>query len=348
MPPSVPHFTLVMSYAEFALVQQAARSATARFSGDAELRVDLGHSGDEVTWNVTINDAKFMELLDGALTERVSGISGAADSIEAARNAPVIDRATALSTRDRVHEALLAPSYELTTIEGTLRHDHGQWAVRSVDCDVPLSAGTVLSLADALVGHEVVASGVVRKAGILDAIRLVEKRPNTLDLFVMSLCPFARRAEASILPRLSVTAGGQPEVRVHYIFYAAKPDSREGFTCMHGEPEVRENLVQMLLRDEHPGQFPAYLQLRALSDEPWEVLAARAGLDATSLLRIAHRIASDRDELIAREYTYVALQCGVRDGSPTIAWEGRNIDRISEVPMLAGLATTVDRCGETP
>lgn len=348
LPASVPHYRFALSYGEFAVVQDAARSAMENPGEEVELRVDLGRSGDDVVWNVTIDDAKLMDLLDHELSDRVSHLRLDADSARTASGASVRDRETLPSARDRVHEARLAPGYDLTTIEGTLRNDHGRWSVRDADRDVPLGVGTELLLPEALVDHDVVVTGFVREAGTLEVLRLVEKRANTLDLFVMSLCPFARRAEASILPRLTGTSGASASMRVHYIFYAPGPGSHESFTCMHGDAEVRENLVQMLLRDEHPRQFASYLQLRTVSDEPWESLAARAGVDGASVLRIAHRVESDRNALIAREYAYVARQCGVRDGSPTIVWEGRSVERVSEVPLLAGLATTGDRCGGTP
>jgi hypothetical protein len=342
--PSVPHYRLALSFAEFSVLHDAAQAGVAKYGGDADLHVRLARSGDAVVWNVEITSTKLMEVLDYWMAERIAQLVGGLDFSVTLGDTARVALQTAKATHAKVREARQAPIYDVTTLDGVLERIGDGWAISTRAGRVPLTISEQLAGPAALAGHKVIATGIVRVAGTLDALRVLERRVNTLDLFVMSLCPFARRAEAEIIPRLLAARGTRPALQVHYIFYPLAAGPNGPYTCMHGEDEVRENLVQMLLRDEHPVAFLPYLQLRATSDEPWGVLAARAGLDAGDVLRISRRISADRQALIQHEYDYVARVCSVRDGSPTFLWESQSVDGVQNVPLLADVASPTGSC----
>jgi hypothetical protein len=100
----------------------------------------------------------------------------------------------------------------------------------------------------------------------------------------------------------------------------------------------------MVIRDQFPSQFHAYLLARAGSDQPWQELATRVGLDPTATGFITAEIVRNREALMAMEYAYwrdrvVPLE------SPTYLWEGRPIKDVAEVPGMKGLAVTAGSCG---
>src|SRR6185503_5003946 len=102
-----------------------------------------------------------------------------------------------------------------------------------------------------LVGREARVQGSIRELDVLTADALREVHANTLDLFVMSQCPFGRQAVHSVVEELlQQPSGNRPALRVRYIFYEQKDaQGNTSFTSLHGEPEIVENLVQIVLQE---------------------------------------------------------------------------------------------------
>lgn len=68
-----------------------------------------------------------------------------------------------------------------------------------------------------------------------------------VELFVMSHCPFGTQAEKGILPAVR-TLGDKVDFKVKFVYYV-----------MHGEKEVKEQLVQYCIQKEQPNKFLPYL-----------------------------------------------------------------------------------------
>lgn len=112
-------------------------------------------------------------------------------------------------------------------------------------------------------------------------------RENTLELFVMSQCPFGVSAENSILEGekdKALPAGTKLEI--HFIGDAKK---KEGggweFSSLHGEPEWQENARQLFISRRFPDKFRAYLleRNRDIKSPDWEKAARTAGIDAAAV-----------------------------------------------------------------
>ncbi len=70
-----------------------------------------------------------------------------------------------------------------------------------------------------------------------------ESRPVTVDLFVMSKCPYGLSAERSLFS-LERQLGDQLKLNLHYI----STDLRNGsFVSLHGESETKGNIIQLCL-----------------------------------------------------------------------------------------------------
>jgi hypothetical protein len=70
----------------------------------------------------------------------------------------------------------------------------------------------------------------------------------TVELFVMSYCPFGTQIEKGMLPVLE-TLGNKIDFKLKFCSYA-----------MHGEKELQENLVQYCIQKEQPSKLNAYLK----------------------------------------------------------------------------------------
>jgi len=149
-----------------------------------------------------------------------------------------------------------------------------------------------------------------------------------------------------------------PLLEIRYLFYKKPPptmtDGQSGppapespWWCMHGEGELHENLVQMLIRDRHAEFFFAYL--RARLEQPtvdWKTVARLAGLDSDAIRGIESSIDTDtdRDAIIQTEHDYVAGLHGITDGSPTWIWESRVIPDIRRIRRFKDLNLTGGSC----
>jgi hypothetical protein len=226
-------------------------------------------------------------------------------------------------------------------LAGVLEHSDSAWTLRTADGPLRLRPPLPASAA-AWIGHEVVAKARPAEAGF-EVHHLFARRRNTIDLFVMSLCPYGQQVETELIRQLREAAGGVlPALQIHYILYS-RPADKGRLTSLHGKAELREDVVQILLRDRHPEVFWSYLLLRARSADPWEAVAARAGLSPGAIRDIQRSIRTDGYEVARREYEDVALERGVADGSPTLAWEGLTAASV-QIPERPRVATTAGGC----
>jgi len=81
-----------------------------------------------------------------------------------------------------------------------------------------------------------------------------------LDLYVMSQCPYGVLAEQTVVPRVR-EFGERLDFNLHFI--AAEDDGcASGFSSLHGQREVDEDIRQLVMLQEHPGQFVDYILAR--------------------------------------------------------------------------------------
>jgi hypothetical protein len=233
----------------------------------------------------------------------------------------------------KLREAMREPIWKPLAWAGTLTRSDTSWAVTSDSGLIKVNLRYMPAVVARLAGHDVVAEGVARTADIIDVTRMAERSANTLDLFVMSQCPYAKLAEKAAMARMPK----QPDLklRVHYILYRTWEGDSPVYSSMHGESELTEDVVQILVRDTHPRVYHDYLRLRAESDVPWRTLASRAGLSSAEIERIATRSLLERDELLRMEFDTVAGLFAVHDGSPTYVWQGVPIQSLRDVPGTA-------------
>ncbi|HNW44232.1 MAG TPA: hypothetical protein PKI19_06985 [Elusimicrobiales bacterium] len=106
---------------------------------------------------------------------------------------------------------------------------------------------------------------------------------NTLEVFVMSHCPFGVMAEASVFD--AEKNGLLPpglKVELHFIGDAKKNGAGDWeFSSLHGEAEWQEDARQLFIARRFPEKFRSYLaeRNREINSPDWQKAAQAAGVD---------------------------------------------------------------------
>lgn len=168
------------------------------------------------------------------------------------------------------------------------------------------------------------------------------RKPNTLEVFVMSQCPYGAMAENKIIEAQKL--GRIPKdikVDVRYIV-SMMPDG--SFRSLHGSPEWEENVRQLIIKDKYPNKFWKYLEIRNRDYQSslWDVAAEEAGINPAIFRKQWKRGL----ELLKKEAEY-SSKVGI-SGSPTFLWEGRVLTDMGGLAVIPGLAGIVQSEGGRP
>ena len=143
----------------------------------------------------------------------------------------------------------------------------------------------------------------------------------TLELFVMSYCPYGVQAEEKIIPIVK-KFGDKIDFKLQFIAQEKEEPSPQDitpFTSLHGYPEVAENIRQLLISREYPDQYLDYILCRGKKlDKSWEECAQKLGIDVAKIQALFD---SPEAEQLFRENIKRAAELGVR-ASPTIFVDG--------------------------
>ena len=153
------------------------------------------------------------------------------------------------------------------------------------------------------------------------ASRIARMGKPTLELFVMSYCPFAVQAEEKLIPIVK-RFGEQIDFKLQFIAQAKEETSAQDitpFTSLHGYPEVAENIRQLLIAQEYPDRYLDYILCRGKKlDKSWEACAEKLGIDVARIQKLSD---SPEAEQLFRENIARADALGVK-ASPTIFVDG--------------------------
>ncbi len=143
----------------------------------------------------------------------------------------------------------------------------------------------------------------------------------TLELFVMSYCPYGVQAEEKIIPIVK-EFGDEIDFKLQFIAQEKEKPSAQDitpFTSLHGYPEVAENIRQLLITQEYPDKYLDYILCRGKKlDKSWEDCAEKLGIDVA---KIQSLFDAPEAEQLFRENIQHAAALGIR-ASPTILVDG--------------------------
>ena len=153
------------------------------------------------------------------------------------------------------------------------------------------------------------------------ASRIARMGKPTLELFVMSYCPFGVQAEEKIIPIVK-KFGDKIDFRLQFIAQEKKEPSAQDispFTSLHGYPEVAENIRRLLIAKEYPDKYLNYILCRGKKlDKSWEDCAEKLGIDVE---RIQKLFDTPEAAQLFRENIQRAATLGIK-ASPTILVDG--------------------------
>jgi hypothetical protein len=341
-----PHQVLKLTANEYSILNEAEADGLLKYGGSGDFQVTMAEVGNEVTWTVTIDNPRLMELLGIFVGEKTVKLVQGLDPNSLDPSEKVALEAVKSLTQKMEH-AQKNPIWDSLRLSGLVVRQGANWVIQSGG-DVFTLVGGKLEELKSLNGKLVVANGFVKVPGQFEVASFVEKKANTLELFVMSFCPFGQKAEANLLAFIdSTNAMARPKIEIHYIFYKQQKEGKDVFVTLHGEEEMVEDLVQMVIRDNYPQIFQIYLQVRATDDStPWQQLVENLGLRPSDEAAIEKLITTRRDEMIKNEYNY-AVQYGITDGSPAYVWESEPVSNLNKIKESAGLdAVKVETCSQ--
>ena len=149
------------------------------------------------------------------------------------------------------------------------------------------------------------------------ASRIARMGKPTLELFVMSYCPFGVQAEEKIIPIVK-KFGDKIDFKLQFIAEEKEESSTQNitpFTSLHGYPEVAENIRQLLIAQEYPDRYLDYILCRGKKlDKSWEECAQKLGIDVAKIQALFD--APEAAQLF-RENITRAAELGIK-ASPTI------------------------------
>ncbi len=156
----------------------------------------------------------------------------------------------------------------------------------------------------------------------------------TLELFVMSYCPYGVQAEEKIIPILK-KFGNAIDFKLQFIAQekvAPATQNISPFTSLHGYPEVAENIRQLLIAQEYPDRYLDYILCRGKKlDKSWEDCAQKLGIDVAKIQALFD---APEAEQLFRENIARAADLGIK-ASPTILVDGHKF-RVNQLLRASG------------
>jgi len=332
-----PRYELKLNLNEFSILNNAIVAGLNKYGGDAEFKLKMAKEENEIFWTLMLANTRAIEVLGYYLAEKSADLIRIINFDNLDANGKIALN-TIKSLSAKVEYAQSNPVWDLVRISGSIVEDSSKWFIAGEQGKLQIT-GNKLAELQAAKGKTIIARGYVKVQDQIEVVRFAEKKANTLELFVMSQCPFGKNAEVSLINYLQNRSGkNQPQLDIRYIFYTNEQNGKKTFASLHGEEEIMENLVQMVIRDKYPQFFHRYLLKRADDHYPWEKTAKVIGMKDDEIKAIGQILATGREALIQKEYNYVVETYGQVEASPTYVWEGERVTDIRQVDAFKDLA----------
>ena len=331
------HSVLKLTLNEFSILNVSEMDGLLKYGGSGDFRLSMAKEGSNVVWNVTVDNPRLMELLGIFVGEKTMKLVQSLDPNNLEPNQKIALEAIK-SLSQKLQYAQNNPVWDSVKLTGTVVQQGTNWMFQTKDETFKLVGGK-LAEAGTRNGKPIIADGFVKVPGEFELTSFIDKQTNTLELFVMSHCPYAQQAESKLIAFLSQTnLAFKPQLEVRYLFFKAQKDGKDVFGSPHGDDEVTEDLVQMAVRDIHPDRFLAYLRERVIHpDSPWKSLAEKAGLNAADIALLDKMITDQRDSMMRGEYETMINRYGIVDASPSYFWEGEQVRDLRRIEVFKGM-----------
>ncbi len=158
-------------------------------------------------------------------------------------------------------------------------------------------------------------------------------KPNVLEIFVMSQCPYGVMAEGLVIN--AIKDGKLPAdktVKLRYIVNYDKANNT--FQSLHGSGEWEEDVRQLLIAKYYPAKLWKYLEIRNKDyrSSRWDKAMEEAGINVS---KITKKFDTEGVELLKAEAAY-GDEYKV-NASPTFLWEGKELLDFGTVSQKDGM-----------
>jgi len=338
--PDQATYYVSMELPEFSMFNNSLITGLSRRGGGAEfnLQVIKMPQMEQACWVISAQNPAVMqacsqwvalESLDVVSSTNFAQLDGSIT--------PTLDALGALGRK--LKTAVEHPGWPVHRVVGRFSANGGKPMVTLENGQSIALAGVPTGTTSPLEQMQVRAAGSVREAVQLTVSAFAPVSTDTLEVFTMSQCPFGQQvvpALARFIKEQKASGNEAPKLNVRYIFYKVSDDPESDYFTLHGAAELKENLVQMFIRDTFSDKFLPYLLARFTNPTTeWQLLAQQVGLSDTDVQMLQLLIQSNAKMAIAQEYRYVHDLAGVEDKSPTYMWNGRLIDSPQQADTFA-------------
>ncbi len=164
-------------------------------------------------------------------------------------------------------------------------------------------------------------------------------KKNTLEVFVMSQCPYGAMAENTILEAMkNKTIGKDIKIKLRYIASLQQMGEgvtfKETFRSLHGSAEWEEDVRQLLIAKYYPSLLWKYLEIRNKDYQSslWPEALQKAGIPMD---KINKEFNTTGKALLKADIEY-GEKFGA-NASPTYLWEGRILGDARSLSNIKGL-----------
>ncbi len=331
--PQPPRYELVLNTNELTMLSESVSDGLNKYGGSTDFELNAAKSSRGTLWKVTIRNPKLPDVLKYWISEKSLEVVKAVNPDKLSPDDKTALKAVK-SLADKTDAARNNPIRDEIKISGTITVENSNLFIRGTGFQY-LVTGKYTDAIKKIKDKPVIMRGVVKVKDQIEATHVLVRKENTLELFAMSLCPFAQKAENSIISFTDTLPDAQkPAVSIRYIF----DFKNNKFGSMRGEPEVMENLVQMVIRDDFGEYFHPYLLKRNKDEKtPWQELAKGIGISDETVQSIEGKIAKERKKLIQTEYNYAVRTYGTISRSPTYVWESEIIPDMRKTEIFKNL-----------
>jgi hypothetical protein len=330
-----PSYIAKLSLIEFSILNGCMVDGIGKYKGNIKLEVDISYLDNQVTYFLKTTNEKVFEVLNLYVAQKSIELIKVVDLNNPSPNDKITLSAIA-TLSGKLDFSLKNPIWDIQKLTGIVTKQGDSIIIKTNDNKLLLS-GEKVNEANSLINKHVVLTGYRKEPGKIELTSIFEKELNTLDLFVMSQCPYGTKAVSSVLERLDKLPETEKfNLRIKYIFYK----KNDQLVSLHGESEITENCVQMILRDNYPDIFIRYLKLRMIfPDHEWKSILKSLDVSDSVISKIEIEVVANRKSLIQREYEYTSTHFPDINASPTYVWESEIVKNPNDIPGLSGKMT---------
>ncbi len=313
-----PQYELKIRSEEYPVFSQAVFNGIYRYNSETAYKTKVSRNEDgSLICEISIENKGTVNTIKYFLSEYVMNLIPAGQSGNIGNDIRW-KISVAKSISNKLDQSLIDPIRATITLNGYIQTDGEDFYLTS-----PTRGNLLLTDFDDLditnyIDQEVTLMGWINEDQSISINEIYLIDDNTLEVYIMSLCPYGLNSVSSIFSHLDYTGNQDVSLEVKYIF-----DLKDGqYASLHGEQEIIENLVQMIIRDQYKSFYAEYMILRSNElRSDWNILAKKCGLSEKQIKSITKMINDDRDFLINAEYDNNRKF----DASPSFVWKGEEV-----------------------